>query len=419
MSPHGICTTCPNGKISPGPPGLQCTDCHANQISNSNSSACVCTSGHYNHVQLGIITCTDNDWTVDSFFHDETYKVAKGELLDLGLQCIPCPPCLECLNHHDEVDDLTVSDSGLIRLKEGFQSLVEASNYHSSIADLHSTNTTSFLRCRPAAADLDNYTDDGIAPPRCLGGIFDDEGHAPPAHCRELHDETSMLCFGCIEGYGRAGDSECESCSSTFAATVAAAMAGIAMAVIIGLSVKNLCLQRMGTNGASPSVVESTENTHGVVNPVTASTDAVILGATFDTGSTNLLTGMGTQVLQTAQVLGSGKRMLSTLVSVSLQPMKIFISYWQIVANIGAVLHFQFPPVLTSWIAFFRPVVVNLRQLFNLECAGLDTFYKMWLIEVFVVPAVLFAFLYLFYAYQQRARGGSATAVQLSSLCES
>ena len=376
FSAVGVCNACAEGAISTEAEATSCTPCDEGEIS-VNSRACACRPGNYDRSQLGIVTCVDNDWADDLFDSDDTYTLARAQVFE-GHNCLACPPCLICDN------------IGEIRLKEGFQSLHESLNVQASVATPIADVSTSFLRCRPETAHVDAYnlTDYGVAAPACLGGHINEEGEVS-TQCDHFH--TGILCFSCASGYGKSG-SDCISCSdySTLAnlTVFACVVLGVAVGVFIAKHLSN-------SNEAAPAIssgATAAGNT-SFVNPAAQSTGDLLAAAGSEDHS------------------GSGERLLSWWTAIALQPLKLFLSYWQIVANIGAVLHFQFPPIFDELLAYFRPLVINLKQIINTDCAGLSSFYALWFVEVFVVPVVLFA---LLYAFQRRKLG--ASSVKFSAL---
>ena len=84
-------------------------------------------------------------------------------------------------------------------------------------------------------------------------------------------------------------------------------------------------------------------------------------------------------------MLKSSEVLFLSLGSMSIQPMKLFISYWQIAAQLGPVLHFSFPPQMANLIKVFQPFVAALHGFVALECAGLTGgFYVVWLYVCYV-----------------------------------
>merc|ERR1711871_1600407 len=92
-----------------------------------------------------------------------------------------------------------------------------------------------------------------------------------------------------------------------------------------------------------------------------------------------------------------------SVMSMSIQPAKLFISYWQVAAQIGPVLHFSFPPRLAELVKVFKPLVAAIHGFVALECAGLtEGFYTAWLIECFVIPAALWSCVGMYYLARRR-----------------
>ena len=117
---------------------------------------------------------------------------------------------------------------------------------------------------------------------------------------------------------------------------------------------------------------------------------------------------VGDQLQQTvsiAAIVRTSKRLLLSSMALAVQPIKILISYGQVVGHVGHVLHFQFPPRWASVLVAMRPLVANIRGFINLECAGLSDFYGTWLLEVVAIPLTMLAFLGGCYIYRRQFQG--------------
>jgi hypothetical protein len=127
---------------------------------------------------------------------------------------------------------------------------------------------------------------------------------------------------------------------------------------------------------------------------------------------TRWMNGLGGQALFTSDnwLLKTSKRIFIAGASMSVQPVKLFISYWQIAAHMGTVLHFQFPPRLSQLFAYFKPLVVNIHGVVALECVGIRNFYRTWIVEVCVVPGILWTIVFVFYAYRRCSVIGKSEA---------
>jgi hypothetical protein len=116
-------------------------------------------------------------------------------------------------------------------------------------------------------------------------------------------------------------------------------------------------------------------------------------------------TRQATRVVTSHAIIRTSKRLLSSGASMSVQPAKLFLSYWQIAAHMGAVLHFQFPPLISNLFAIFKPLVANIHGVVALECAGLRDFYSTWVFEIFVIPIFLAGVVLAYYAYRLKIEG--------------
>eukprot|EP01046_Picozoa_sp_COSAG06_P029965 COSAG06_NODE_2819_length_6234_cov_2.814996_1_plen_1898_part_00 len=102
----------------------------------------------------------------------------------------------------------------------------------------------------------------------------------------------------------------------------------------------------------------------------------------------------------------TSQNLFFSVAGMSIQPLKLFISYWQIAAQLGPVLHFSFPPQMAALIKIFKPLIAAIHGFVALECAGLTGgFYVAWLVEVFVIPALLWGCVGVYYLVRRRTLG--------------
>jgi hypothetical protein len=80
------------------------------------------------------------------------------------------------------------------------------------------------------------------------------------------------------------------------------------------------------------------------------------------------------------------------LVQAAVQPLRILIGFAQIVAQLGQVLHVEYPPIMTKVIGFMRPLLADVWGLFvHLDCVGLGNAYAKYMLYVFVLPLCFLA----------------------------
>eukprot|EP01045_Picozoa_sp_COSAG04_P018833 COSAG04_NODE_1773_length_5613_cov_2.489119_4_plen_315_part_01 len=116
-----------------------------------------------------------------------------------------------------------------------------------------------------------------------------------------------------------------------------------------------------------------------------------------------------------AALLPTSRRLSFTVVRTSIQPVKILISYWQLYAQLGEVLHFQFPPLMQQLMLAFKWLVAGLQGVVATECLHSGGYYYSWVLEVFVLPIVLFAGVLLHYQYRRKAVDSAVAAASLKS----
>ena len=109
----------------------------------------------------------------------------------------------------------------------------------------------------------------------------------------------------------------------------------------------------------------------------------------------------------------TSQQLLISVGGMSIQPLKLFISYWQIAAQLGPVLHFTFPPMMSNLIKVFKPLIAAIHGFVALECAGLTGgFYVAWVFEVFVIPLLLWGCVGLYYLARLRTVGAKEAAAK-------
>ena len=84
---------------------------------------------------------------------------------------------------------------------------------------------------------------------------------------------------------------------------------------------------------------------------------------------------------------------------VLVQPVKIIVGFGQIVGHLEKVLHIELPENIAVLVNVFKPLVANIFQSFlPVGCVATLSYYQRWIAKVFVVPAVLMAAAYLWFA---------------------
>jgi hypothetical protein len=104
-----------------------------------------------------------------------------------------------------------------------------------------------------------------------------------------------------------------------------------------------------------------------------------------------------------------------TLAQAAAQPVRILISFAQIVGQLGQVLHVKYPPLITRAISWLRPLLADIWDLFiHLDCIGFGDAYTKFVLYVFALPLVFLAAVLVVYLWQRR-RNPAEAREQLSS----
>ena len=190
--------------------------------------------------------------------------------------------------------------------------------------------------------------------------------NSPDSRCAE--GTGGLLCAVCEDGYGRVGN-ECRLCSDT------ARTHSLTFSVLVLVSAVctvSCYFRRRRTRGDDMSGQLTTDN------PLTASLSVEPTKAeTQDIG-------------------------LSLWFRAMYQPVRIIVGYCQVVTQIGPVLHFDFPPGISRVFGFLHPMAVDVQSLLQLDCVLHTSFYKMWILRVFLIPSALVAIVGLRYAYERK-----------------
>jgi hypothetical protein len=103
------------------------------------------------------------------------------------------------------------------------------------------------------------------------------------------------------------------------------------------------------------------------------------------------------------------------LVRCAFVPVRIMVTYAQVVSQLGEVLSFPYPPLFNSVVNVIRPIIDVWGVLFRLlglssECAGLIGFNSRWTMRVVVLPLVLLVIIGIIYAVEKCKREDSSKA---------
>jgi hypothetical protein len=372
----------------------QCSECPSHQVPIPFVGGCQCEPGRYN-VLDGKIICHQRNYDPDAWESSE-YSVAR-EVFESAtndqLKCAPCPSCVDCTLQTDPP-----------RIRAGF-SMAEAS-VKSKDLDTPGRDKDVF-QCRPestigiaidyqvtAALEQGETISDSLV--QCQGT------QNGTIKCSEGHG--GELCGECTTNFGRWHDNRCERCSNALQIQKVLRLFGLifALAFLVGILV--IAMSFYVGDVYTPATGSGGEVTFN--NPL----EDVESPNPRPNAKGSAQEDKRGQVSLKALFL-TGKRLFVTGGHMALHPAKIFISYWQIVAQMGNVLHFQFPDLLDAMIRKMKWVVTGIQGIVATECIpGFNGYYASWRLEVFMVPGTLLGAVLLYYL-SRRATVGPAAAL--------
>jgi hypothetical protein len=186
---------------------------------------------------------------------------------------------------------------------------------------------------------------------------------------------TGPLCAVCSTGYARMRNL-CKLCTET----------GIEMAVIV-VSILVCCpaawigSQLLSASRRSPAAVST--QLAGSGNPVHRSIQQYILE-------------------DVSQTKASQRQKMMAMARVVFQPGRIIIGFFQVIMQIGPVLHLDFPPWMEKVLDYMRPLAIDFQTILQIKCLGELGFDVVWIIKTLIVPTTVAGFILLWYFYERR-----------------
>jgi hypothetical protein len=350
------CTACPAGRVR-GAAGEDCATCKADQESNANGTACRCVNDFYNRSAHGFVHCAAGDH--------------KTQTADTALPtCMPCHglPCLNCDAEEPQILP------GHARVQSGAASTIEV------------------FRCPADSAGVVNseFVCHGTA---VASGFACAEGHHGP------------LCQVCNDRYYSArSNGHCKLCAeATSVSTGRLAVVGlIAAGIVLRLRVRGR--RRTALAAAMGELSQQ-------INPMSAPAGAAVAAWESIWGANEELPASPTERRRTREYW--------TLVQAAVQPVRILISFAQIVGQLGQVLHVEYPPLLTRAIGWLRPLLADVwGMLVHLDCIGpaFGSVYTKFVLYVFALPLCFLVVVALLYFWQRRRSPADAQAQLRSNL---
>eukprot|EP01046_Picozoa_sp_COSAG06_P017088 COSAG06_NODE_1150_length_10499_cov_45.337115_1_plen_1808_part_00 len=376
-----------------------CVDCPSHQVPIPSAGGCQCEPGRYD-IGNGKIVCHQRNYNPDAWETIE-YSVAREISASAnendGRSCAPCPSCVDCTLENDPP-----------RIRAGF-SMASTSVLSK---DLETPGREKMVfQCRPETT-ISNAIDQQVTAALERGLPVGDD----VVQCQGTKNATMIcseghggeLCGECVSGYGRWHNNRCELCVDAVkmdkVITLICFAFGLALVFGIGVIGLSYYVYDPETDSAPSDESVSFENPlDDVESPGPGPTAK-------GTEGNPSRADVGGGISPTALFLTS-KRLASAAGHMTLHPLKIFISYWQVVAQMGNVLHFQFPEALDAIIRRMKWLVTGIQGMVATECIpGFNGYYRSWFLEVVVVPVLLLGAVLLYYL-SRRATVGPAAAL--------
>eukprot|EP01043_Picozoa_sp_COSAG02_P046470 COSAG02_NODE_4349_length_5466_cov_31.632569_3_plen_1141_part_01 len=343
------CSDLPGAKISMF--GIECQDCDGGTVPNSERTACeTCPSNQVGHD--GVCQCRSDHYNTSAgTLHCVANHVGSDAYHnnDIGI-CKPCPWCGIC-----DGTILPLVKSGYVELPSTWNSLPVLAGSIDSIGKRNERIRLAF-RCEIHHSEERSST----CSPKFAR-------QASPSACAP--NRTGLLCQSCATNFHTV-DRECVQCEDGLSWLQTYRLFQIASVVVLGVGVRywwRWWAKRQSERDQDKPVAGQAERQWAI--------------------------------------------RLRVAYQAMFQPVRMVVTWAQIVAQIDGVLQFQFPTMFASAVQALHFLQEVTDLFFDSECAGLDEFPTRWRVKVIVTPGVALicvATTRVWYTWQD----GGAVAVQ-------
>jgi hypothetical protein len=346
-------------------------------VPNSGRTDCECAPQHYNS--------TSKIWRC---FDSEFWSNGGAVQRDSSLQCDECPPCAACQG----------ADAAP-QLKPGFR----------AVAVPTSTDDVRAFLCSPTVE---------AARIACLGGqnhqgknanLSDAYGVVP---CADGYD--GELCQSCAQDFHRVGR-KCVQCEggAWWSSELWVALLLLAMImlwkywgkVFLATQLKTWVDQPVDSTGAT-NIADEQRDSDAVENPVARDDVEALPRNSSAELRQRLRLSTNVSVRSLAAAAADPEKVLTVAFCSMFTPVRTLITYVQVTAQIGRVLHMQLPGGYMQDIMNACKPFLNTWELFvSMDCAGYSGFHTLWLAKVVALPAIcMLVILGMFLFDMQRPR---------------
>ena len=358
-----MCVDCPVGSY--GAAGI-CIECPYFTKPNDQKTGCVCEQGRYNQTE-GTIFCFESDF-------NEAYKRHVEEF-----ECLACPPCATCPGD----GPATISDGYGVPTQDMITSPADGLELNVFLCEQEK-------RCvRQPFCSADGTQEQKVSEiPRQNAGRWECSGdlivNSSTTLCKQGH--TGPLCAVCADGYGTyGGDGLCHACDESQPGIHGVMISAVVFAVVVTVIVIELKKYKRAV-GKTRQI----DGTDTLQNPLRASGPLSQLRQSiqFAVGHDESYEINRTQRRRASK--------LPILARVIFHPTKIVISFAQVLAALGPVLHIHLPPFMQVLSEFLRSFIFDIRSIVQVDCWKCNggqrcfNYYFLWCIHIFAIPAMMF-----------------------------
>lgn len=360
------CVPCPAGKYS-GDADPQCSTCEdpRRMVPNGGRTDCECAPQHYNSSSK-VWRCFDSEFWSDAVVIHE----------DSSTQCDECPACAVCQGA-----------DALPQLKPGFRAVALPASLTEDVRAFLCATTieTAKLAClggQNYQGLKTNHSDYGVVP--CAVGY------------------DGALCQSCAQDFHRIGR-ECVHCAGGgwWSSELWVALLLVSVCGLWKYWGKSFLTARLGAwldqpvdATAAANAPDERRDAGTVENPV-ARDDAEALSVQALPRNSSaerrlrLSTNVAVQGSVRLLVAADPEKALTVAFRSMFTPARTLITYVQVTAQIGRVIHMQLPGGYMQDIANACKPLLNIWELFvSMDCAGYSGFHHLWLAKVVALPTV-------------------------------
>jgi predicted outer membrane repeat protein len=410
FSAFGVCEVC-FGR--PNEDHTACLECPPHQVADPPELGCRCNNGYYN-TTFRSFACMPS--TVSDFDTLPQQPQLKSNESDVCVECSALHPCTKSC------------ESGLPVLKPGFallSPLTVPQYHHRSLAEAPTDpQVVTLFRCP------DDEAQSGSDATVCPGGNISEAWKCIAGH-------TGPLCHICSPGYTRSGTS-CESCDGGDGggkALVWAWMVGLSMVLLTAgivyciymsqarrktvlldrgadrIEVKQLFDKADDDQSGAIDKEELNELCQKLIGQKLMDEELEEAMKEMDNDQNGTVEfeefygwwhkhgGRALSNFRQKQEVAKMRDLLFAYARVLVQPVKILVGFGQIVGQLEKVLHIELPENIAALVTVFKPLVANIFQSFlPVGCVASLSYFQRWMFKVFVIPAVLIAAAWFWYA---------------------